>query len=133
MDTETIPLFLSCFLLLSLSIKLEVLLSVLLGPAAVSGRALTASSLSFQGGDAVPDVVLYAFPRPCLQRFGLRQETLDAVVFLRDLLLLDQVRQVFLYSHNFSFLPLLPTLMLGICRGKEGKSELKNSEFRLKG
>lgn len=88
------------------------------GPVTVQRCHLGGSTLSNVGSDPVSDIVLQPFPRAVPQRFHFSVQTPNAVVFLRDLVSLNETHHLSFNSSNLLFSPLVFTAAPNNCGTK---------------
>lgn len=81
--------------------------------------SLWRTTLSFQRGDPVSDIVLHTLPCTRLQCIGLSRKTLFAVLFLRNLVSLNETHHVSFHSTNFFLPPFMFVLILGACESEK--------------
>lgn len=99
-------------------------------PVTVCGLSFGTSFLSFKGSYPVSDVILHTFPWTGPQCFWLSLKTLNAVVFLRDLVSFNEAHHVSLNSENLCFLPFMYTAILGSCRVKGKRVNLCRHKYK---
>lgn len=93
-------------------------------PVTVQQCRLGGSTLSNVGSDPVSDVVLQPLPRAVPQRFHFSVQTPNAVVFLRDLMSLNETHHLFFNSSNLLFSPFVFTTAPDNCGTKKRLTNL---------
>lgn len=94
------------------------------GPVTVQQCHLGGSTLSNVGSDPVSDIVLQPFPRAIPQRLHFSVQTPNAVVFLRDLMSLNETHHLSFNSSNLLFSPFVFTTPPNNCRTKKRLPDL---------